>query len=77
MIESSSSQDNGHDHLVTSISQSEAFTVTKKTFTDLEARGISNFDIFNALADLFYGRGDPEISQLMADAAYKCFQKGE
>lgn len=62
---------------MTSISQSEAFTATKKTFTDLEARGISDFDIFNALADLFYSRGDSEISQLMADAAYKCFQKGE
>lgn len=72
------SLDNGQDRVMgTTISQSEAFTAAKKAFTDLEAMGISDFDIFNALADLFYSRGESEISQLLADTAYKCFQRGQ
>ncbi len=78
MIESDSSQNNGQDQVTgTTISQAEAFAATRKAFTDLEAMGASDFDIFNALADLFYSRGEAEISQLLADTAYKCFQRGE
>jgi hypothetical protein len=58
-----------------SVAAMEAFTTTRKVFTELEAAGISDFQIFNALSDLFHQRGEPEISELMAEAAYRCFQK--
>lgn len=77
MTEPDLSQNNGHQVRGTTISQKEAFAATREAFRDLEAAGASDFDIFNALADLFYSRGDAEISQLLADVAYKCFQKGE
>jgi hypothetical protein len=78
MIGSDSFQSNGQDQVTgTTISQAEAFAATKRAFTDLEAMGVSGFDIFNALADLFYSRGESEISQLLADTAYQCFQRGE
>ena len=48
---------------------------TRKAFLQLEAMDISDFEIFNALASLFYERGDEETSGLLAEAAYKCFQK--
>lgn len=57
------------------LSTKQAFLATRRAFQDLEAKGASNFDFFNALADLFYERGESEISELMAEAAYKCFQK--
>ena len=57
------------------LSAKRAFIVTRRAFQDLEAAGASQFDIFNALADLFYERGEPEISELMAEAAYRVFQK--
>ena len=57
------------------LSTKQAFLATRRAFKELEAKGASNFDIFNALADLFYERGEPEVSELMAEAAYKCFQK--
>lgn len=58
-----------------SLSTKQAFLATRRAFNELEAQGASNFDIFNALSDLFYERGEPEVSELMAEAAYKCFQK--
>lgn len=53
----------------------EAFAKTRRVFKELEAIGVSEFQMFNALADLYYERGQPEISELMAEAAYKCFQR--
>lgn len=57
------------------LSAKQAFIATRRAFQDLEASGASQFDIFNALADLFYERGESEISELMAEAAYRLFQK--
>ncbi|MGF1479129.1 MAG: hypothetical protein ACFB4I_06525 [Cyanophyceae cyanobacterium] len=57
------------------LSTKQAFIATRRAFEELEAQGATNFDIFNALADLFYKRGEPEISALMAEAAYRFFQK--
>jgi len=57
------------------VSTPEAFVATHRAFTDLQAMGISDFDIFNALADFFYKRKEHEISRLMAEAAYQCFQR--
>jgi hypothetical protein len=58
-----------------SVSAEQAFTSTVRAFKELEAAGISNFQIFNALADLFYKRGRPDVSELMSEAAYRCFQR--
>ena len=57
------------------LSAKQAFIATRRAFQDLEASGASQFDIFNALSDLFYERGESEISELMAEAAYRLFQK--
>ena len=57
------------------LSTQEAFVATWRAYQDLEAMGISDFDIFNALADFFYRKQEPEISRLMAEAAYLCFQR--
>lgn len=57
------------------LSTPEAFVATWRAYQDLEAMGISDFDIFNALADHFYRKDEPEISRLMAEAAYQCFQR--
>lgn len=57
------------------LSTQEAFVATWRAYQDLEAMGISDFDIFNALADRFYRKNEPEISRLMAEAAYLCFQR--
>lgn len=58
-----------------SVSSEQAFTQTVRVFKDLEAEGITNFQIFNALADLFYKRGRSDLSELMAEAAYRCFEQ--
>ena len=52
----------------------EAFLATRKAFTELEAE-VSDFEIFNALADLFYERGQGDISELLSEAAYRCFSR--
>jgi len=75
MSASSSSQEGQYPATRTQLSTQEAFGATRKAFTDLEAMGISDFDIFNALADFFYQRREPEISRLMAEAAYQSFCK--
>lgn len=73
---SSSSQDGQYPAPARNkLSTQEAFGATRKAFTDLEAMGISDFDIFNALADFFYQRQESEISRLMAEAAYQCFRR--
>lgn len=59
------------------LSARQAFIATRRAFQDLEADGASQFDIFNALAGLFDERGEPEISELMAEAAYRVFQQNE
>jgi hypothetical protein len=56
------------------ISAKHTFIATRRAFTELEAMGASDFDIFNALSDLFYQRNRPEISELMAEAAYRIYQ---
>jgi hypothetical protein len=43
-------------------------------FTELETE-ISDFEIFNALADLFYERGQGDVSELLSEAAYRCFSR--
>ncbi|PSP19427.1 MAG: hypothetical protein BRC58_01240 [Cyanobacteria bacterium QS_8_64_29] len=58
-----------------SVSERDGMRMAQAAFRDLEGRGISAFEIFNALADLYHQRGDPELSQLMAEAAYRCFQR--
>lgn len=57
------------------VSDREAFSQAIKMFEELEAMGASDFQIFNGLADLFHTRGQSDVSELMAEAAYKCFQK--
>lgn len=57
------------------VSDREAFIRSRKMFQDLEAIGVSHFQIFNALAGLFYERGQTDVSKLMAEAAYQCFQR--
>lgn len=54
----------------------QAFLETQDAFQRLEADGITRFQMFNALADLFNREQQPELSKLMADAAYKCYQQG-
>jgi len=75
MTESGQTGQNSAVIASSSVSTQEAFVATQRAFTDLEAMGISDFDIFNALADFFYKRKEPEISRLMAEAAYQCFQR--
>jgi hypothetical protein len=57
------------------LSAEQAYTSAQQRFKDLEAQGITDFQIFNALADLFHKRGRPDISELMAEAAYRCFER--
>jgi hypothetical protein len=52
----------------------QAFLATRKVFTELETE-ISDFEIFNALADLFYERGQGDVSELLSEAAYRCFSR--
>lgn len=52
----------------------EAFLATRKAFTELETE-ISDFEIFNALADLFYERGQGDVSELLSEVAYRCFSR--
>lgn len=54
-------------------SDRRGFLETQRAFADLEGQGISDFNIFNALADLYHQRGESEVSRLMAEAAYQCF----
>jgi len=75
MTESSQDGQNSAVSAGSPVSTQEAFVATRKAFTDLQAMGISDFDIFNALADFFYKRKEPEISRLMAEAAYQCFRR--
>ncbi|MBD2091642.1 hypothetical protein H6F67_17505 [Microcoleus sp. FACHB-1515] len=58
-----------------SMSAEQAYTITVREFKSLEAQGITDFQIFNSLADLFHKRGRPDISELMAEAAYRCFDR--
>ncbi len=75
MTESGQDEQNSAVIAEAPVSTQEAFVATHRAFTDLQAMGISDFDIFNALADFFYKRKEPEISRLMAEAAYQCFQR--
>lgn len=63
-----------HEQNSQSVSAKQTFIATRRAFTDLEAMGASDFDIFNALSDLFYQRNRPDISELMAEAAYRIYQ---
>lgn len=58
-----------------SMSAEQAYTITLREFKALEAQGITDFQIFNSLADLFHKRGRPDLSELMAEAAYRCFER--
>jgi hypothetical protein len=51
-----------------------AFLATRKAFSELETE-VSDFEIFNALADLFYERGQGDISELLSEVAYRCFSR--
>ncbi|MBE9179067.1 hypothetical protein IQ268_10890 [Oculatella sp. LEGE 06141] len=78
MVESNSLGDGGQNQSAVSersVPAREAFVSTRKAFTDLEAAGITDFQIFNALADLFHERKMPDVSELMAEAAYRCFER--
>jgi hypothetical protein len=55
------------------LSDMEAFVSTRRAFRELEAMGVSEFQFFNALADLYHEKREPEISALLAEAAYKVF----
>jgi hypothetical protein len=57
------------------LAESQTVLATQKAFEELEAIGASDINIFNALANLFYERGELELSVLMVEAAYQCFQK--
>ncbi|MBZ8182383.1 MAG: hypothetical protein SAL07_14790 [Oscillatoria sp. PMC 1051.18] len=57
------------------LSERQAWLETRRAILDLEAKGISDFVIFNALADLFHQRGEAEISHLLSEAAYRCYEK--
>ncbi len=57
------------------VSDRQAFLKTQDSFKKLEADGITRFQMFNALADLFNREQLPELSSLMADAAYQCYQE--
>ncbi|PSP03278.1 MAG: hypothetical protein BRC51_10355 [Cyanobacteria bacterium SW_12_48_29] len=77
MPESDASERGNVNHSASNsqLSANERVMATRRAFLELEGSGISDFEIFNALADLYYQRGEAEISQLMAEAAYKCFQR--
>ncbi|MEC4991755.1 MAG: hypothetical protein SAJ37_23715 [Oscillatoria sp. PMC 1068.18] len=57
------------------LSERQSWIETRRAILDLEAKGISDFVIFNALAELFYQRGEAEISQLLSEAAYRCYDR--
>ena len=63
------------DSMSAEMSAEQAYTIAVREFKSLEAQGITDFQIFNSLADLFHKRGRPDVSELMAEAAYRCFER--
>jgi hypothetical protein len=57
------------------VSDKLAFARTQREIQNLEADGITYFQMFNAMADLFHQEKQPELSRLMAEAAYHCYQQ--
>jgi len=57
------------------LTERQAFAATQEAFKDLEAQGASDFAIFNGLADLFHQRNQSKVSELLAEAAYECYQQ--
>ncbi|WP_346290548.1 hypothetical protein [Sphaerothrix gracilis] len=59
------------------LSDRRAFAETQRTVIQLEGTGVSDFQFFNALADLYHRRGRSELSAMMAEAAYHCYQQSD
>lgn len=57
------------------LTERQAFAATQKAFKNLEAQGASDFAIFNSLAELFHQRDRAKVSELLAEAAYECYQQ--
>jgi hypothetical protein len=55
----------------------QTFAAVQNAFKELEAQGASDFAIFNGLAELFYQRDCAEVSELLAEAAYHCYQQSQ
>lgn len=58
-----------------SLTERQAFAMAQKAFQDLEAKGASDFTIFNGLAELFHQRNQSKVSGFLAEAAYECYQQ--
>lgn len=59
----------------TKLTERQAFAATQEAFKSLEAQGASDFAIFNGLAELFHQRDKAKVSELLAEAAYECYQQ--
>ena len=61
MPESDASERGNVNHSASNsqLSANERVMATRRAFLELEGSGISDFEIFNALADLYYQRGPP------------------
>ncbi|MFE4104702.1 hypothetical protein [Almyronema epifaneia] len=57
------------------LSDRQAFAATQRAVLQLEGSGVSDFQFFNALADFYHRRGQSDLSALMAEAAYHCYQQ--
>lgn len=72
---SSSSETKNQSTQNSYLSARQTFVETRRFIQKMEGMGASDFDIFNALSSFFHERGETEISSLMAEAAYHCYQK--